>query len=193
MIDIIVFTQKELDNAINNGCTVIALCDNNFRLPSVSDIHYIAIGKITASIELDHPEDYGIKFSNFSPKTKKRPKIVHVENKAVGTASLSSGSYSSSYGSYLSSYKRGSYSSSYGSYFSSYQTSYLYSYRYNYRFNYRSSFSGSYSSSYRLGGSYRSSFASSFKLTSFIHSFKRGMYDYILREISVNGYGIHLI
>lgn len=193
LTDTIVFTQKELNKAIDNGCTVIALCDNSFKLPPVPGIRYVGIGNVTASIDFDNPGEHGIICTNFSPKTKKRPKIVHIENKAVGIASLMNGSYK---GSYSSSYKIGSYASSYkiGSFISSYRlsssyrTSFFSNYRHEYR--YRTSHFGSYFTSYRLGTSYR--IMSSFKITSFMRKF-RHKFDYILTEISVNGYGIHLI
>jgi hypothetical protein len=185
--DTIVFTQSELNKAVDSGAVSIALCDNDFILPSVPNIHYVAIGKVTASINLDNSEQHGIVCANFSTRTKKRPKIVHISNKAVGTASLTGGSYklgsfSSSTGSYASSYKFGSYTSSYRT---SYQTSY--------KALYKTSYSGSYSSSYRLSSSYKSSFLSSFKLSSFTHKFKHKMLNFAHAEISVNGYGIHLI
>lgn len=92
-----------------------------------------------------------------------------------------------------------SYRSFAGSYRTSYTTSFLTSYRFttsfltSYRYWYKTSFSGSYRTSYRLSTSFASSFSASFKLTSFIGSFRRRVYDRILKEISVNGYGIHLI
>lgn len=94
--------------------------------------------------------------------------------------------------SFASSYRYGSFA---GSYITSYRltTSFLTSYRYMYRYMYKTSFSGPYRTSYRLSASFASSFNASFKLTSFIGSFRRRVYDRILKEISVNGYGIHLI
>lgn len=193
MIDAIVFTQSELNAAIDAGASHIVLCDNNFELPSVHGIIYTAVGRVTASADFSNPEKYNIVCANFSPKLKRRHKIVHTSNKAVGTASIRSSFAKSSYSS---SYKIGSYSTSYRfsqKYLTSYVTSYITSYRYNYEYEYRTSYSGSYSTSYRLSQSYKTSFFSSFKITSFIHSFKRIMYDRVLKEISVNGYGIHLI
>lgn len=99
--------------------------------------------------------------------------------------------------SFASSYRFGSLASSYRtsyttSFLTSYTTSFLTSYFYRYRYEYRTSFSGSYRTSYRYRASFASSFGS-FKLTSFIGSFRRRVYDRVLKEISVNGYGIHLI
>lgn len=84
-----------------------------------------------------------------------------------------------------------SFASSYRSFAGSYRTSYTTSFLTSYR--HKTSFSGSYRTSYRLSASFASSFSTSFKLTSFIGSFRRRVYDRILKEISVNGYGIHLI
>lgn len=97
-------------------------------------------------------------------------------------------SFASSYRSFAGSY-RTSYTTSF---LTSYTTSFLTSYFYRYRYEYRTSFSGSYRTSYRYRASFASSFGS-FKLTSFIGSFRRRVYDRVLKEISVNGYGIHLI
>lgn len=201
MADAIVFTQSELCAALDNGAQSIILCDNNFHLPSNQNVIYTAIGQVEASADFSDPKVLGISCVNFTPKLKKRPKTVHISNKAVGVSSLC-GSYGSSYGSsYSSSYRLGSFSSSYRlssgykssfstSYSTSYNTSYITSYRYEYK--YRTSFLGSFASSYRLAQSFKRGF-SSFKLSSFINIFKGRLYDRILKEISVNGYGIHLI
>lgn len=204
MADAIVFTQSELCAALGSGARSIILCDNNFHLPSNQDIEYTAIGQVKASADFSDPDALGISCVNFVPKLKKRPKTVHISNKAVGVSSLNKGSYSGSYsssygGSYAGSYRLGSFFSSYRlslkssfstSYSTSYNTSYITSYRYEYK--YRTSFSGSFATSYRLAQSFKTG-ASSFKLSSFVSVFKRRSYDRILKEISVNGYGIHLI
>lgn len=145
MFDAIVFTQNELNCAIDKGVTRILLCGGNFNLPDNIDITYTPVGTDTALLI------------------------------AAPT------SFASSYRSF------------WGSYRTSYTTSFLTSYFYRYRYEYRTSFSGSYRTSYRLSASFASSFSTSFKLTSFIGSFRRRVYDRILKEISVNGYGIHLI
>ncbi len=182
MVNAIVFTQNELNKAIDHGASHIILCDNHFNLPSIPDIAYTAIGIVTASADFCSLDDFNITCVNFSPKLKKRPKTVHISNKAVGTASITD-LCSSHSGSFSSSYRFGSYTS----FITSYLTSFVTSYRY--RYEYRQSFSGSYS--YRLSQSYSASFSTSFKPASFLHKFK--VYDRILKEISVNGYGIHLI
>lgn len=121
MFDAIVFTQNELNCAIDKGVTRILLCGGNFNLPDNIDITYTSVGADTALLI------------------------------AAPTSFASS----------------------------------------------CRSFWGSYRTSYRLSASFTSSFSSSFgtsfKLTSFLGSFRRRVYDRILKEISVNGYGIHLI
>lgn len=46
-IDVIVFNQTELDNAVSAGNKSICLCDGVFLLPSESDITYTKIGDVT--------------------------------------------------------------------------------------------------------------------------------------------------
>lgn len=198
MSDAIVFTQSELCAALDNGARSIILCDNKFRLPSDRDVTYTAIGQVSVSADFSDLQALGISCVNFVPKLKKRPKTIHISNKAVGVSSLDSGSYADSYrSSYGSGYKLGSFFSSYrlsSSYQNltntSYKTSYTTSYITSYRYKYRTSFSGSFTSSYRLSQSFKAG-VSSFNLSSFINIFRS--YDRILKEISVNGYGIHLI
>lgn len=141
MFDAIVFTQNELNCAIDKGVTRILLCGGNFNLPDNIDITYTSVGADTALL-IAAPTSFASSYRSFT-----------------------------------------------GSYRTSYTTSFLTSYFYRYK----TSFSGSYRTSYRLSASFASSFGSSFKLTSFLGSFRRRVYDRILKEISVNGYGIHLI
>ena len=161
MVDAIVFTQDELNTAIDSGAKHIILCDNNFTLPQCKDIEFISVGKVKTSAD---------------------------KKKKSGKNTLKK--MSSSNSSYFSSYKPGSYFTSYR-YKTSFISSYLYNYRYEYE--YRTSHAGSYVTSYRLLQSYNISFGSGFKISSFLSSFNHKIYDRILKEISVNGYGIHLI
>lgn len=68
--DIIVFSQKELDNALENGCTSIALCDNGFVLPKVGNVCYTSIGSVTVSADGTKRdfENHGVRFDSFLPK-----------------------------------------------------------------------------------------------------------------------------
>lgn len=166
--DIIVFSQKELESALNSGITNIALCDNAFILPNTYGISYTAIGTVEAGINAGEKEfcDMNITCVGFKPKlsSKKAPTM---------NVMMPLTSYRVSASSYISSYFMSSY------FMSSYITSYIYEYEYEYE---TGSFASSYSSSFR---SSISSFVSSF-LTSFIRN--RGSVC-----IMVNGYGINLI
>lgn len=46
--DTIVFTQKELDFAVEAGYKCIALCDGSFKLPDRDDITYVSIGVVSS-------------------------------------------------------------------------------------------------------------------------------------------------
>ena len=166
--DIIVFSQKELENALNSGITSIGLCDNTFILPNKGGIYYIAIGTVEVSVNAAKEEFAGmnIKCDGFEPR--------FIQEKApLMNAMTPVSSYKSSVSSYLSSYFMSSY------FISSYTTSYMYEYEYEYE---TGSFTSSYSTSFR---SSISSFLSSF-LTSF-HTRNKNVC------ILVNGYGINLI
>ena len=67
--DIIVFSQKELENALNSGITSIGLCDNTFILPNKGGIYYIAIGTVEVSVNAAKEEFVGmnIKCDGFEP------------------------------------------------------------------------------------------------------------------------------
>lgn len=171
--DIIVFSQKELENALNSGITSIGLCDNTFILPNKGGIYYIAIGTVEVFVNAAKEEfaEMDIKCDGFEPR------FIQEKAPLMNTMTPVS-SYKSSVSSYLSSYFMSSYLMS--SYFmSSYATSYMYEYEYEYE---TGSFTSSYSTSFR---SSISSFLSSF-LTSF-HTRNENVC------ILVNGYGINLI
>lgn len=206
----IVFSQTELEKALENGFSDIILCDSTFVIPLTGGIFYTAVGNVsvTADGDCDAFCEAGVEFHGFTPKfTKKSPKkFANVPRKMMSLSSSGGGSFSSSYrlGSFASSYRFKS------SYRTSYRTSFTSSYRLasSFRTSYRTSFTTSYrlASSYRT--SYRTSFASSYKFTSSYRSSYRGSFGAgfvskalssfahraVLRaEIAVNGYGIHLI
>ena len=144
--DRIVFCQKELDKALDDGVIKIALCDNSFILPMTKNITYYGFGEVNAVIEKEYKES-GIKCIGFAPYVKECHRypafLMSSDRLSLNTKSLSGGSYYGSYGSYS------------GSYITSYRISSgsVTSYRMLY------SMSGSYRSS---GGSYifRGSFLS---------------------------------
>lgn len=171
--DIIVFSQKELENALNSGITSIGLCDNTFVLPNIGGIYYTAIGTVEVSVNASKEEFAGmnIKCDGFEPR--------FIQEKTLPmNVIIPVSSYKSSASSYLSSYFMSSY------FISSYVTSYMYEYEYEYE---TGSFTSSYSTSFR---SSMSSFLSSF-LTSFRAQMNNAHTENVC--ILVNGYGINLI
>lgn len=54
-IDVIVFSQEELDRAVSNGHKSICLCDGSFILPAISGISYTKIGDVTVFSGTDIP------------------------------------------------------------------------------------------------------------------------------------------
>lgn len=108
-IDDIVFTQKQLDEAVGKGHRNICLCDNSFLLPPADGISYMGIGNVSAVVRLDRERRYNISFEGF------KPTIIYTggytgitENTGITeeTAPLIYGSYGS-YGSYTVSYTSG--------------------------------------------------------------------------------------
>lgn len=118
--DIIVFTQDELNDAINNGIKSIGLCDNKFVLPILGGMNYTAIGTMTACIDVSLSEfnRLDIACCGFVPSftSKKLPLMIPT---------------------------------SHTSFTSSYITSYITSYSMYYEYEYETSFFGSYTTSFR--------------------------------------------
>ncbi|MCI8403920.1 MAG: hypothetical protein HFE49_03365 [Clostridia bacterium] len=183
--DIIVYTQKELENALENKYTSIALCDNTFIIPPRGGISYISIGNVSVSAGMTK-EDYNklsIHCVGFTPvfrdeNTDKACLPIPAASAQVSSYMLSSYFFSSFVTSYMYKYK-GSFITSY-LYRTSFVTSYLYEYEY----------ANSFSNSYTV--SFTSSFAASF-----VSSFLLSMPDFKETEttqyVPVNGYGINLI
>ena len=134
--DRIVFCQKELDKALDDGVIKIALCDNSFILPMIKNITYYGFGEIRAVIEKEYRE-YGIKCFGFAPHVKERHRypafLMSSDILGLNTKSLSESG--------------GSYYGAYGSYSGSYMTSYRMS----------SGSMTSFKALYLMSGSYRSS------------------------------------
>ena len=190
----IVFSQDELDKALENGFSDIILCDSTFVIPFACNIVYTAVGSVsvTASGSRGEFENVGVEFHNFTPEfTKKSPKIfANVPHKMMSLSSSVNGSFSSSYrlGSFASSYRLAS------SFRTSYKTSFTTSYRLASSFRYRTSYRTSFASSYKFASSYRSSFRGSFGAGFISRALSSFAHRAVLRaEIAVNGYGIHLI
>lgn len=119
-IDIIVFSQDELDRAVSEGYRSICLCDGEFILPDIRGICYTQIGSVT---------------------------ILGGTAAAHGAVSVSS--YASSYmSSYVTSYVT-SYTTSYiTSYVTRYEYEYEYASSGSYVTSYLTSYVTSYVSSY---------------------------------------------
>ena len=122
MFDTIVFSQKELEQAIKSDYKSICLCDNEFLLPFSYDMKYFAIGTVYATIQMTSVQtiENNVTFDGFCP----------VFSQAVSTKPKSVSSYA---GSYMYEYEyeyRSSYKISSGS-TSSYRTSFVCSYRGN--------------------------------------------------------------
>jgi len=124
--DIIVFSQKELDIALENGCTSIALCDNSFVLPKVGNVCYTSIGTVTAKADGTRKdfEEHGVKFDTFLPKFADDISVIAVP-KPTSTSSFASSYMLSSY--FMTSY-RYQYEYETGSFATSYSTSWNTSY-----------------------------------------------------------------
>ena len=190
-MEIIVFNQEELSDALAAGYKSICLCDNDYRLSASADTSFLAIGRVTASVPVNRAEcaRINMRFLNFEPEYLGLA-TAFIPLKYSGA--LNSGSFISSGGSFSTSYRMsgsytlaGSYrlSGSY-SFLTSYVTSYTTSYRFASSYGYVSSFATSFASSF--GTSFRP--ASSFK-SSFARQENHGS-DGV---VAVFGYGINLI
>lgn len=110
-IDVIVYEQSELSDALENGYKHIALCDNCFYIPPVQGICYICIGDVKAYVGLPNKKlsekneiyFHGFKDENiiFTGKTKKHKKTAakHISAKSIQKAATSIRSSGTSYSS----------------------------------------------------------------------------------------------
>ena len=142
--DIFVFNQQELENALNTGHTSIGLCDNEFFLPSLKGITYIAIGNVQAFTDLCAEEFEDISCIGFTPIYKEKPSAC------INVCTPSSSSFISSYlvSSYTLMYEY-EYEYENGSFSTSYITSYTTSFLTSYTTSYSTSFADIYSSNYK--------------------------------------------
>lgn len=189
--DIIAFTQDELDKAVRMGASLIALCDNSFKLPSAAGVTYTVIGSADVSADMTDKQlqELGIHCVGFSVKTlsesKETAQVCAAENIITCHEASYTASYATSYQtSYLSSYNLlGSYS---------FVTSYRYGYgsgAYSYTASYVSSYTTSYTASYI--GSCTSLYNSTY--TEAFDSAEECGTQTQECVIMVNGYGINLI
>lgn len=193
MADIVVYNQKDLDNAIIQNKPVIVLCAGLFVIPKSPDTTFKRIGpvrvvvtcsRISASnanmsfidIEPDFREDHAISsIASQSPVS-----VTFGGSYGSGSYLFGSGSYLSGSGSYLSG--SGSYLSGSGSYLSGSGGSYRYTYEYEFEISFGRSFTSSFRSSFGSGSAQTVNFS-----------------EYTADEpsgtisIHVFGYGINLI
>lgn len=185
-MDTIVFCQEELDNAVLQGCGHIGLCDGKFSLGTQGGIRYTAIGRVNASIPITKEEAHkrSVIFEGFLPEFAAADTPVRM---LMPCPVRPPSSYSSSF--------HGSFSMVLATSFSgSFSMMFVTSFSGSFSMRFVTSFSGSFSGSFRRGQSFRLS-GSSF-LTSFRTSFKARYLvreKRIVKEISVNGYGLNLI
>ena len=169
--DVIVFSQNELDNALENGIKNVCICDGSFIIPLAGGVTYTAIGGADAVIYTDKrgADELGIVFDGFAPVFKPSNANISVLAHSYGT---SASSFASSY------------------FMSSFMTSYIYGYSYNaLRVSYTSSYSTSYVTSYMT--SYVSSYAASRACEAAVNNGNDNAQNG--EVIMVNGYGINLI
>lgn len=134
--EIIVFSQKELDNALESGFISIALCDGRFVLPKVGNISYTAIGSVNAKADGTKKafEEHNVTFDGFLPKFADDVPItafVPTGSSGSSASSMPSSYFVTSYiyeyeyeaGSFLASYSA-SFSASFSSFMTSFRTRY---------------------------------------------------------------------
>lgn len=171
----IVFNQRELDAAAS--CRVIALCDNDYIITPRNDSEYIAIGNVRAVVKCSaiRAISMGMTFIGFNPEFDDCEDYEEVTVPEVKSFSSFASSFKSSFST---------------SFKTSFTTSYSTSFTHRHEYEYRTSFNkGSFSGSF-TGGSFRmkTSFAPG-SMGTMIKLRKK----YVVREISVNGYGLNLI
>lgn len=199
-MDRIVFNQHQLDEICDDGSISVVLCDNTFVLPTIGGRKYIALGDVTARIQLSPISaiKLGITFENFEPEFKEAdaPAYANVEHgirplswhlKRAGMKVGLNSSYPSSMA---------------GSFSSSFATSFKTSFTAFFAGSFMTSFSGSFAGSF--AGSFTELFVNSFPTSfkspssfagsgSFVSAFMKRRKNYVVKEFAVNGYGINLI
>ncbi len=171
-LDIIAFTQDELDRAVASGCTSIAICDGHFLIPPAGGISYTAIGAVTALCvcEKRRAEKLGIRWYGFEPIFSQDKTLS--DTRVTYTPPGSAASYLSGYlTSYITSYRLSSYLI--GGSLAYYYTSYAGSRTSSYASSYASLYSGSYAGGFEYGS--------------------EAGEDFREECIMVNGYGLNLI
>lgn len=185
MSGLIVYGQKDLENALSAGTDDIILCAGIYKIPLVKNTTFRRLGpvKVEVMCSAETAASEGMIFNDIFPEFHSRYAIdsrSSLEPVAAFANSLSS--YSSSYGSYnmTTSYGSGSFGSGSGGYY----------YEYEYEYEYKSSFSGSFAYSYSFSGSFSQSYNISSNNGFELYKTPDTIED---RFIRVFGYGINLI
>lgn len=193
MNDIIVYNQKDLDEALSEKQPAIVLCAGLFVIHKAENTTFKRIGPVHAIVTCSRmaADEAGMKFIDINAEFKADYAVSNIARQTP-TAVTFGGSFGS--GSYLSGI--GSYLSGSGSYL--YGSGSSYRYTYEYEFEYSRSFSGSFASSF--SSSFKSSFATSFAGSFNGSSEGNGSFnEYAMTDLSdttvirVFGYGINLI
>lgn len=180
MDDIFVYSQEDLDKALENGCRSIILSAGVFMVPRTENTVYKRLGPVVVIVSSTEQSAAaaGMVFENIKPVFRAGYAVSERAAREPVAAFLSSGSYGS-YGSF----------GSYGSYGSG-----TYTYSHEYEFEYvRGSFSGSYAGSYSLGYSFRSSYLIGSGTGSFCGRYRLKADTAAPLPVRVFGYGIELI
>lgn len=169
-MDAIVFNNNELNSAVSAGAVSIALCDNTFVIPMQPGVHYYAIGNVSASIGMAKKDanENMIVFHDFLPEFSDVPAYANVMH-GIHPRTPVNTSFAASFST---------------SFAASFSTSFAASFSMLFAASFSTSFAASFSTSFGT------SFATSFR-TSFAQLHLRE--KYIVKEISVNGYGLNLI
>lgn len=184
MSGLIVYGQKDLENALSAGTDDIILCAGIYKIPLVKNTTFSRLGPVKADVmcSAETAASEGMIFNDIFPEFHARYAIdsrSSLEPVAAVTDNLSS---YGSYGSYniSTSYGSGSFGSGSGGYY----------YEYEYEYEYRTSFSGSFAYGYSFSGSFSQSYNIGSNNGFELYATSDPIED---RFIRVFGYGINLI
>lgn len=180
MDDTFVYSQEDLDKALENGCRSIILSAGVFMVPRTENTVYKRLGPVIVIVSSSEQAATaaGMIFENIKPVFRDGYAIDKRVPRDPVAAFTSTCSYTSA----------GSFGS-FGSFGSG-----VYTYSHEYEFEYiRGSFTGSFSGSYSLGYSFRGSYLLGSGTGSFRGKYKLKADMANLLPVRVFGYGIELI
>lgn len=161
--DIVVYSQKDLDNAIIQNKPVIVLCAGLFIIPKSPDTTFKRIGPVRAVVTCSQisAAEANMSFINITPEFKEDYAVSSIasQNPVSVTfgGSFGSGSYLLGSGSYLAG--SGSYLLGSGSFISGSGGSYRYTYEYEFEVSLGRSFTSSFRSSFGSGSAQNVNFS----------------------------------